>query len=192
MKGGCEEKDSNVVSGSYQETSQETEEEAEQRDPAIGSLQESLETVVGVRLTEPAHLAEAGHQKGWSPGEDGAELTGPGVTTAEGERAQYCAAEPAGPVLVSEVYRQVGRANVQQVEQAEVDSNAAGAEDVETAHLSSSRVIPHRCSVLDGPAGADQEGEEGEEEDVVGQDEYRTDHESQESSAGGETLTVTC
>ena len=56
--------------------------------------------MISLSLSDPGHRAEAGDEPRVSPGEDGANLTGPGVSSSRGERAEDRAGKPAGSVLV--------------------------------------------------------------------------------------------
>ena len=142
-------------------------------------------------MTDPGDVSEAGHQAGLE-GEKRAELCCPGVSTPAGDGAQHSAAKPAGGVLVPEVYGRLCRPEVQQVEDGEVNRHSAAAEDSLPANFPSGAAITflQLRLVLGGPTGGYEEGQEGEEEHVVGQDEDEADHESHESTAGGERLPV--
>ena len=169
--------------------------------------------MISLSLSDPGHRAEAGDEPRVSPGEDGANLTSPGVSSTGCERTEDRAGKPAGSVLVPaqqifyvrsgqvrsgqalpEVNGKVRRADINEVEEAELESHPTAAEDIQPVSLASRvtliQAFLHILLVLHGPVGADEESEEREEEAVVSEGEDEANHESQQGAAGGEVLGV--
>ena len=162
-------------------------------------------------MTDPGNWLECRNEEWLLPGEDRPELAGPGVAVAAGDGAQQGNAQPAGAVVVSEetsergadtirwcspeVHRKISWANVEEVEETELQSHAAITQDLEPVPPSFLLEILLKSSLDIGLefcclARAGKEGNKAEEEAVVGESEDEPDDEGEESAAGCETPLV--
>ena len=94
-----------------------------------------------------------------------------------------------------EVHGQVGRAEVQEVEEAELQRHAAVTQHLQPVPLAALLEVPlvaalHLLLELGRLARAHEEGDEAEEEAVVGEAEDEAHYEGEERAAGGEAAPV--